>query len=269
MSETGTVNKHELISLIHAARGGRTMAEFATACKASPSSLSKITNGHFQRPLSINLLRSIVEAADPESGVTLDKLMEANGRVTRTDNSRILSDRKDQIENDMLVTISHSLLKRFQSVSLLDPIMSFAVQVEDTRILPPFPDGLYMVKNTAEVQWAFVVFTNLDSEFDNATSLDIVNNIIARYFLAESWNPDFFEDKRVTFSFCSKKAYEHFREQYTKAPVHHYFSFALINCADKMVVEETVIGQCSDNKATSDLVDPRALSPKQRLELLD
>ena len=256
MSETGTVNKHELINLIILAKGERTTAEFAAICNTSPSSLSKITNGHFQRPLNINLLRAVAEAADPNSGVTLEKLMEANGRVTSTDNTRILGDRKFQIEKDMAVTISHTLLTQFDLVGMLEKNLDFLKVRDKSSHMLDSPNAFYQVRKDGSIQdifWAFVFFTTLDSGLDVSTSRERINNVITNYFLAESWHPEAFDNLRVSFVFCSAKAYNEFSEMYKNSPVSHYFSFILVDCASKEVNARTVIGNSTD---TDDMFYP-------------
>lgn len=82
-------NKDELARLVKNAKGpSRTMKEFGNLCGVDPSTLSRIVNKKNRGPSSDDLIRSIAEHADPDSGVTLDKLMAAHGMARVLDSSR-------------------------------------------------------------------------------------------------------------------------------------------------------------------------------------
>lgn len=69
--------------LVKAKGGGRTMKQFADECGVYPSTLSRIVNKQNNGPSKEELIRSIAEHADPESGVTLEALMRANRKLKK------------------------------------------------------------------------------------------------------------------------------------------------------------------------------------------
>ena len=76
------VDKERLAQYIEAAKGpGRTMKQFAEECEVNPSTLSRIANKKLVGGSSETLMQAIFEHADPNSGLTLDALMDANGMV--------------------------------------------------------------------------------------------------------------------------------------------------------------------------------------------
>lgn len=80
---TGNGDKEELIELIKAAMGKRTQRKFAEDMGVNVSSVSRILAGKVAE-ISDTLLAKIAVTADENSGVTLDRLMEAQGLVEAT-----------------------------------------------------------------------------------------------------------------------------------------------------------------------------------------
>ena len=78
---TGNTDHAELSPLVLLAKGGRSMNDFAKDCEVNTSTISRIINMKNTTACSDEVLISISKAADPSSGVTLDKLLAANGMV--------------------------------------------------------------------------------------------------------------------------------------------------------------------------------------------
>ncbi len=70
-----------LSQLVLRAKGSRSMNEFANECEVNTSTISRIINMKNTTACSDDVLVSISKAADPSSGVTLEKLLAANGMV--------------------------------------------------------------------------------------------------------------------------------------------------------------------------------------------
>lgn len=76
-------DKETLATLVNMAKGeSRTMKEYADACGIDPSTLSRIVNRKNRGKSKIENIEKLAEHADPDSGVTLDMLLEANGYVS-------------------------------------------------------------------------------------------------------------------------------------------------------------------------------------------
>ena len=78
---TGNADHAELSHLVLLAKGRRSMNDFAKDCEVNTSTISRIINMKNTTACSDEVLISISKAADPSSGVTLDKLLAANGMV--------------------------------------------------------------------------------------------------------------------------------------------------------------------------------------------
>lgn len=109
---TGEVDQELLIRLIDAARGTRSIRQFAEDLKVNPSTISRILNGKVKE-INSQILAKIAVYADPDSGVTLEKLMEAQGQVKADDIDVLYS----RYESACRRTISDELLQRGYSVT--------------------------------------------------------------------------------------------------------------------------------------------------------
>ena len=81
----GYYRKHDqdmetLADLTKRAKGDeRSINEFARACGVSPSTISRLINKKNTTPNKDSLIKAIADNAVPESGVTLDMLLQAHG----------------------------------------------------------------------------------------------------------------------------------------------------------------------------------------------
>lgn len=73
-------NKEKLAELVLKAKGeNRSISAFARECEVSTSTLSRLINKETSKANSDDLILAIAEKANPESGVTLEALLDAHG----------------------------------------------------------------------------------------------------------------------------------------------------------------------------------------------
>jgi len=73
-------NKEKLAELVLRAKGeNRSISAFARECEVSTSTLSRLINMETSKANSDDLILAIAEKANPESGVTLEALLDAHG----------------------------------------------------------------------------------------------------------------------------------------------------------------------------------------------
>lgn len=81
-TKLGEHNPELLSSLMLKAKGPhRTGVVFCEECGISAPTFSRFVNMHNKRPCPIDMLEKIAAHADPNSNVTLEQLLEANGKV--------------------------------------------------------------------------------------------------------------------------------------------------------------------------------------------
>lgn len=78
---TGKADLEALSQLVLRAKGSRSMNDFANDCEVNTSTISRIINMKNTTACSDEVLVAISKAADPDSGVTLEQLLAANGMV--------------------------------------------------------------------------------------------------------------------------------------------------------------------------------------------
>lgn len=111
-TRAGEIDQDKLIAMVLAAKGARSMRKFAEDMGVNVSSVSRIVNGKVTE-ISDTLLAKIAFHADPDSGVTIEKLMEAQGLVEQKDRKNLAI----RFEEDCRRIFADELLKRGYSVS--------------------------------------------------------------------------------------------------------------------------------------------------------
>ena len=84
-TKTHEVDKDKFAELLLAAKGSRTMKDFADLCGANPSTFTRIIQKTNKGASSTELIEAIAEHAAPKSKVTIEALADANGYTVRED----------------------------------------------------------------------------------------------------------------------------------------------------------------------------------------
>lgn len=79
VAKTHEPDKSALAALLNRAKGDRNMKEFAGLCGVNPSTLTRIMQQTNRGSSTLELIEAIAANAAPESGVTFDALLNANG----------------------------------------------------------------------------------------------------------------------------------------------------------------------------------------------
>ena len=109
---TGEGDPEALIELVAAAMGKRSQRQFAADMGVNVSSVSRILNGKVSE-IGDMLLAKIAANADPASGVTIEKLMQAQGMVEAENRAQL----GRKYEESCRRIFVDELLKRGKSVS--------------------------------------------------------------------------------------------------------------------------------------------------------
>lgn len=148
MKRTEVVNTEETIALVKAAMGNRSMREFAQTMGMNQSNLSRILNGKVTeiRPYT---LANIALEASPESGVTIEKLMKAQGLTIPEERDPIK--KRDRGESHKIITDELLLrgynvkLEKYYSPKELGTILAGTYAIK-TDALPGKEDWIFMDK---------------------------------------------------------------------------------------------------------------------------
>lgn len=111
-------DKEKLAELVIRAKGAkRSMRQFALDCGVNPSTLSRIVNKKTAGSNSDELVMSIAENADPESGVTFEMLMDAHGKVIKQMSGKVRRESSIIMEHAIGDIIFRELLVRGYSIA--------------------------------------------------------------------------------------------------------------------------------------------------------
>lgn len=179
------VDKERFAELLLAAKGGRTMQQFAKVCNVSPSTFTRIIQKANKGASTLKLLKSIAEHAAHNSNVTLQSLADANGYHLEEDRIDISEQAQYFFRNAESLTrniIIQELLRRGRDV-----------KIDRVR---------YNFSNTLFHHTADVIITNAYSQectacFAGSLKVTLRQNNNKTY--------DYFRDvKRLTFNYLSR-----------------------------------------------------------------
>lgn len=262
-----TPDKMRLANLINMAKGPhRTMAQFAEVCNVSASTLSRAVNGKITKPLAQELVYALVENAAEE--ISLDSFMRANGmmekelyeRNTLRGHNHYEKRRRD-LDREVIVrnTISSELLNRGKLIRFFHRIpervdlqskfkfrhsSSFALWIEDERIM-----------------WNFIVRPIIFAEHEDRDydffKMRIMEGL-TKLFLADAWEPEFFEGIRTSIVFLDKEFFDEQVAMLGQAKVNTDISLILVDIENENVLEEFAIpknnGECKESIFASPVI---------------
>lgn len=267
-------DKAKLAMYIKQAKGeNRTMAEFASACKSgnsksvSASTFSRILNKKITKPLSVELIDTIIaNAEDPES-LSRDDFLRANGMVPKSEWEK--ENRSRHVEDRIAVyeQIKHIIADELYARDCM------------LRIYPGFPreelpeSSFYLCSPSRfaiKIQgyepkfWNFQAHIPMyeyyfDLSDEKACIAGNMRELIEYWhsiFLQDTWEPETLKDVKNSFVFTDTKYYETFCDMMMKIKVNTYMSVILIDTGKNMVVEEKMIPR-HDGKTLPCLFDQK------------
>lgn len=245
----------EVAKLVQKAKGDdRTLKEFSDEVGISAPTLSRIMNGKFTKPLSLDTIVSIVSHSDSYTLKTMFELARANGYMSKAEqasmryHSKFINARNElyaQIKRGMLTIIIAELVQRGMT--------------NDKRLFDSEPDGLptatdsmihydfamNAVTSAGDYKWAFFTFPQSvkDFDFESGSAKKIVQNLLKELspvLLTDTWEPDLYKDYRMTFCFVDKEMYEEFIRILNRGKFNADLSTVLLDFDSHSVVEETL-----------------------------
>lgn len=249
-----------LRDLINKVRGERSMAKFADdikltspSVKVSAPTLSRACNWtKGSSPVSIELLQAIAAIALPESGVTLDALVEANGMMTKEQAVQNSKRRTQQVfaerqlrRKEMRGIITDELFARGIAIKKLGaPDKAelnhskafFGAMICDLAITLP--------EEKEYLEWGFsMISVSKDEDPDEDYPGFYIRRVIDNYaviFLQDAWEPENTKDIKHSFAFIDPFYYTLFIDTLQVAKFNNRMSAILIDIKEKKVIKEHV-----------------------------
>lgn len=252
-----TPDRMRVIYLINQAKGpNRTMGKFAEDCGLSPATMSRAVNKSSTKPLTEDVMRAIVENADPEGKVELESLAFANGMVKPDAHGRRIpplgiDERMDRmnIENIISNTLTSEVVKRGYQ-PLIVPRVSVIERTKTKFGIPRMGTFNFRINHKNYDVWNIYMVYEYRSGVrdDEPEEIRRRNNFRFTYrrlmerlspvFLSDSWEPEIFERVKTSILFTDKELMEYFWNYLGQATVNSYMTFILFDVETQTVVEE-------------------------------
>lgn len=264
---TGKADLETLSQLVLRAKGSRSMNDFAKECEVNTSTISRIINMKNTTACSDDVLMAISKAADPESGVTLEQLLMANGMVklvpAGTEGAvvspmQIVFGLADIAEEKQIESVSNELLqgaRKYLSESRLEE--SCRESLQNSLLLGGYSVELLPYNKmdwprNRQFRGDFAIRTNALQEegidiwlFDCKSytagigrgTIGQMNRLFGMAYMDSPREHGIKVSIVVDHSIMIEQA----RDYYAGYKIRDYFSFVLIDSADRRVIDEFCI----------------------------
>ena len=254
-----TPDRMRIAKMLTNAKGpDRTMAEFATDCGVSPSTFSRILNLKMTRPLSDEMVLSILEHKWERSHIELEDLMHANGKITleekekeeksKKENSPFLSGseyKEKKIKaRDILITELVYRDVKLQVHPCISPLSLRSEKPQNKYDLPIRGEFSFSCELPAEApkKWIFSSVGSFIDETGRSTRL-LNRRFLRDYatvFLMDEWDPDSMKDMKYSFLFWDAEYYSSIVEMLNQRKFNNEISAILMDLENGCVAEETI-----------------------------
>lgn len=241
-SERVTPPNHEMLSkLTKRAMGDRTATAFAKICNTSLPTMSRFLNGQSKSAMSDALILAIAENADPDSGVTLALLQEANGLLVKSSNK----ERTPEAPSFGMV-----FEKTAKEIVLSElAVEGFSVKANNERtpsaaiFIPDFSVETDALAEYGIESWQFdVYFTN-----NGPLNIKRIEDKLSRIFAAAYLRPEDFKNKKTTLITDSVATFNYVMERYENVRIPNLVSVVLIEVAARKAIDEFQIPTLDNN----------------------
>lgn len=245
-------NKETLAKLLKDAKGpARTMKQFAAECGASQSGFSRIVHGSYKGALADEVIKTIAEHADPDSKVTYDMLMGANGMARILDSSTVYLDTSMDVEKSF-VNVVLSDLERSGALVSYENGRTFQVgttfKFQTDLLVRVKPEGM----DSSRI-WGFEIISpqvhlSEKNQDGNMSSHEASTRRYGQRFIESMGRilPLFYGKKIDKFSFVitDRKVFDYLVSEYAENyPVPFELSFILYDAGRKVIEEEVAVKQ--------------------------
>ncbi len=255
----GTSDKDALADLVMKAKGPkRSMRRFAEDIGVNPSTLSRIINKKTCGSNTIEIIIKIAENADPDSGVTTEMLLIANGMVLQDNLNKTENIKK--LRNSVLGIVVNELYSRGYSVSHVYQTPPYTIL---NSVLGKCYIDFCVESNALGIEnsiWVFDILTTIHrNELNKEASIDRIRQWILMYVGMIAFNED--KINKISILFPEKDVYYSILEYVKGFHLHNAFSLIYIDIENSCIGEEYIIkdsqesivfklndtDQCNDN----------------------
>ena len=259
--------KELMTRAIHDIKGpDRSMVELAEAAGISTSMLSRIVNGNYTKPISVEVLQKLASCAPEGCPVDLEILFDCNGMITKEEAARRrpVDQRRQRIielkrrSREMRDIIADELFARGIAIKKLGG--PFRYEVNDSKLFARAMvcDMAITLPDEEYIEWGFFMMAAIHEEGDTDREDAIyIRRIISNYaviFLQDAWEPENSKHNKFSFGFVDEGFFNRFIDALEVAKLNNRMSAILINLKTRKVVKEYNF-PCKNFSETGSLFD--------------
>ena len=251
--KTHEIDREAFAKLLVAAKGGRTMKDFAEECGVNPSTFTRIIQMTNKGASSTELIEAIAKNADKSSGITIEALARANGYTVEEDwgaSSRNISHIKinEALVRNILV---EELVSRGAMVSLGN------IRYDVSKTLSLRPDALFMT-NAFGIENAIWFVEVIQSAYhktmvdgrttSNAYTIkSIAFDKISRFSFISMNTSSFLKPTFFSLVVCNREAFDVIVEEFSEMITPANISIIYIDLLNNVVADEYVLKNNESN----------------------
>ena len=230
--------KEKLAELLIRAKGAsRSMRQFALDCGVNPSTLSRIVNMKTTGACTHELIQKVAQNSDPESGITFEILMDANGKVPRRMTGKYTSKEFEATEKSITDIIFKELEDRGYRTSILEGENKH--NALNYRYRTDWVISTDANSDSGEMEiWEFEIWhTMLEKNSVAHTVMKLRQKflmVLGLYYVG-TMNP-----KKMSFVLTNREVYDRMVETLENIKFKDVFSLILVNLDENKVEEEYV-----------------------------
>lgn len=232
-------DKQKMAELVVRAKGAsRSMRQFALDCGVNPSTLSRIVNLKNSGACTDELIQKVAQNADPESGITFEMLMDANGKVPQRMTGKYTSQEFATKEKAITDVLFKELLRRGYTISMLKEqikhnALNYRYRTDWAVRTNAISDGEKMEL------WEFEIWhTLIDVENSVAHTVMKLRQkflMVLGLYYAGTMHP-----QKMSFVLTDREIYDRIIETLENIQFKDVFSIILVNLEESRVEEEYV-----------------------------
>lgn len=259
-------DRDKLAELVLRAKGeGRTMKQFAQACGVNPSTLSRIVNKKTSSANSDALIDAIYKNAAPESGITLELLLDAHGMVPKLRNGRTKRFELSLLEKDIQDVMFEELITRGFTVGLpKKTIVHSALNYPHKTDYAVYTDALGGTKEL----WEFEIWTLAFQE--SYTERDVQKQVMKiRQKILVCLGMMYMNEmdcKRLSFLITEEEVYQKTVESLENCKIPKEISLIHVNLEEHRMEKEYRMPLLSGEDSPSILDTPRMIQEEDEIE---
>jgi len=247
-----TPDGEAIAEIVNAAKGDRTLKEYADATGISAPTLSRIMNGKITRSLSIPTIVSLISQSEINTLGTMHKLAQANGYMSKSQQSALLGKMQLRQTREGL----YASVKRMMLTIVVTELFQRGT-VSDSRLLESEPGDLFTVTEQLmkydfsfdvdhegeKSVWCFICFPQQVDDYKTTPTTagklarSMVNGL-SPLFLTDAWLPSQHADKKISFCFADAEVFEEFCSLMEYSKFNNCFSAILVDEENNRIVEE-------------------------------